>query len=77
MGAKRGQSCGPNAQTLNFSLVHTDVYRAVAEKLHLPTSGSRADSQQMIEGKLEYEGYQPRNVQVRITKEEDSEGAIP
>ena len=27
-------------------------------------------TQQMIEGKLEEEGYQPRNVQVRITEEE-------
>ena len=47
--------------------MHTDVYCAVAKKLELSTSGI---IQQMIEGKLEEEGYQPRNTHIRITEDE-------
>ena len=65
--------------TLNSSRVATDVVKRIAVQLGLPSTASRADTQLMVEGQIQGLGYEPRNVQVRITDSAqlmDAEGAF-
>ena len=61
---------------LNSSRLATDVIKRIAVELELPGTASRADTYPMLEGKLEDLGREPRNVQVRVTVEEDSSQSI-
>ena len=51
---------------LNSRKVTARVVRALAEKLGLPTSGTREDTLQIVIGKLQDDGKVPSNVQVMI-----------
>ena len=51
---------------LNSRKVTARVVRALAEKLGLPTSGTREDTLQIVIGKLQDDGKVPSNVQVTI-----------
>ena len=55
---------------LNSRRLTREVYQAIARQMDLPTTGTRDETLEMIEGRLEEEGYEPRNVQVRVTETE-------
>ena len=57
---------------LNSSRFATDVIKKIAVQLEVPGTASRADTQPMVEAKIEEQGHEPRNVQVRISEREDS-----
>ena len=57
---------------LNSSRLVTDVIKKIAVQLGVPGTASRADTQPMVEAKIEEQGHEPRNVQVRISEREDS-----
>ncbi len=61
---------------LNSVRLATDILKRVAAELGLPGNASRADTLPMIEGKLREDGYEPRNVQVKLVEEEDMLRAI-
>ncbi len=47
------------------------LVKAIATAIGLPTTGSKEETLQMVEGRLQEKGYDSPNVQVSIT---DSEG---
>lgn len=63
----RGQSFTVNSRRLRQ--VHLQV---VAEMLDLPTKASSDELRQLIEGRLDGLGREPRNVQIFLTQEESS-----
>ena len=44
--------------------------KRIAMELGLPGNASREDTFPMLEGKLEEQGREPRNIQVQLTEEE-------
>lgn len=61
---------------LNSSRLATYVIRRVAVEMELPGNATRADTLSMIEGKLTDAGEEPRNVQVKLTEEEETLKAV-
>ena len=57
---------------LNSSRLATDIVKRIAVQLELSGTASRADTQLMVEDRIQKLGQEPRNVQVRITEGEDS-----
>ena len=57
---------------LNSSRLATDVIKRVAVELGLPRTASKADILPMIEGKLAEGKQEPRNMQVRLTEEDET-----
>ena len=53
---------------INSRRLTKDLVGRVAVALDLPTDGSIEETRQMIEGKLEETGREPRNVQVTLTE---------
>ena len=67
----RPTTCGRterNTKTypLNSKRLTAEVLTKVAKGLGLPTSASVAETRQLVEGKLETEQYEPKNVQVDV-----------
>lgn len=57
---------------LNSSRLATDIVKRIAVQLELSGTASRADTQLMVEDRIQKLGHEPRNVQVRIKEGEDS-----
>ena len=59
---------------LNSRRLGSSILRQVAVELGLPGTGSLEDTRQMIDGRLQEQEHEPRNVQVRII---EPEGEVP